>query len=270
MTFNSNYQFIRQFGLSPPLCRWRVVVWLRHILTAGTLSVRFGDVVQRTIPRLRICEIMTKKVITFTPLTFSAGTITVDGGYAAKPRAAPVQMVDDGFGNNLVFLKISKQQEWLVHAALGEWCTRSKGLVFDKHNLLEGLRGKIKQYSNGELSVDPVPHNADVDPMDAIGTETSSSDTSPSKTASRGGHRGGDVRLRYYRNHARGKVVRVDMPASGHAPDQISPEFRQIRLFIMDRKTIWLHQDDVNWLVRILAKQANCSRLSDDASIVSA
>ena len=101
--------------------------------------------------------------------------------------------------------------------------------------------------------------------MDAIGTEPSSSDTSPSKTKGRE-----TKRVRYYKNHALRKVVHGDMPANGHAHDQISPEVRQIRLFIADRKTIWLHQDDVNWLVRILAKQANCSRLSDDASIVSA
>ena len=39
---------------------------------------------------------------------------------------------------------------------------------------------------------------------------------------------------------------------------------------IREKKKIRLHQEDVNWLVRILSKDAVCSRLSDDASIVSA
>ena len=207
---------------------------------------------------------------TFVPMTFSAGSITVGGGYSVKERAASVHMVDDGVGNNAVFVKISKQADWLVSAAWGECSTRHRTHGFDEDNLLESLRDKVKQYSDGELSADPVDPNADFDPMDAIGTEPSSSDTSPSKTKHRGGGRGGGTRVRYYKNHARGKVVHVDMPASGHAPDQISPEVRQIRLFIMDRKTIWLHQDDVEWVVRILANQAHRSRPSSDASIVSA
>ena len=101
--------------------------------------------------------------------------------------------------------------------------------------------------------------------MDAIGTEHSSSDTSPMKTKGRG-----VKRVRYYKNHALRQVVHVGMPASDHAHDQISPEVRQIRIFIADRKTIWLHQDDVEWVVRILANQAHRSRPSSDASIVSA
>ena len=106
--------------------------------------------------------------------------------------------------------------------------------------MVDEFRNQLKQYSDGEVLLPADNANEELDPTDAIGTEPSSSDTSPSKTKGREAKR-----VRYYKNHARGKVVHVDMPASGHAHDQISPEVRQIRLFIADHKTIWLHKDDV-------------------------
>ena len=167
------------------------------------------------------------------------------------------------FGRNAVFVKISKQADWLLALTLGKCRYRRYG--FDADDLLDSLRDKVKQYSDGELSHPAGSNNEEYHPMDAIGTEHASNDTSPIKTKGRGGKR-----VRYYKNHALRKVVHVDMPASGHAHDQISPEVRQIRLSIADRKTIWLHQDDVEWVVRILANQAHRSRPSYAASIVSA
>ena len=97
--------------------------------------------------------------------------------------------------------------------------------------------------------------------MDSIGCELSGSDTSPSKTKGQGAKR-----TRYYKNLAIGKVVHVNMLASEHAPGQISPEVHQIRVYIADRKTIWLHNADVERVVRMLAS----SQLSGAASVVSA
>ena len=68
-------------------------------------------------------------------------------------------------------------------------------------------------------------------------------------------------RMRYYRNLALGKVVHVNMPVS-----ETSPEVHQIRVYCANRKTIWIHKADVEWVVRMLARQLSHSNQSVVAS----
>ena len=116
---------------------------------------------------------------------------------------------------------------------------------------MDEFRNQLRQYSDGVLALPTDNDTDDVDPMDAIGCDTSS-DGSPSKTKGQG-----MSRVRYYRNLALGRIVHVNMPVS-----ETSPEVHQIRVYCADRKTIWIHRDDVEWVVRMIARQLSHSNQS--------
>ena len=87
-------------------------------------------------------------------------------------------------------------------------------------------------------------------PMNEVEQEEGDVDVSPSKTKGQGAKR-----ARYYRNLARNSIVTLDMLVKGPEEDPNCQDFRKIRLYVLDRKTIWLHIDDVEWAVRYLYAQ---------------
>ena len=190
---------------------------------------------------------------TFKPITFSEETIWVREGFSTKDRQANVRIVEEGDGSRAQFLKVTKQEDWLYAAAFGEgW-----RLLPDRtqNSVVDEFRNQLKQYSDGDVLLPADNDTEDMDPMDAIGCDTSS-DASPSKTKGQG-----MSRMRYYRNLALGKVVHVNMPVS-----ETSPEVHQIRVYCANRKTIWIHKADVEWVVRMLARQLSHSNQSVVAS----
>ena len=198
-----------------------------------------------------------RHVATFRPMTFSDETIMVKGGFSTKDHPAQVRIVEEGDGSRAQFLKVTKQQDWLFAAAFGDnW-----RILPDRtqNNVVDEFRNQLKQYSDGDVVLPADNDTEDMDPMDAIGCDTSS-DASPSKTKGQG-----MSRMRYYRNLALGKVVHVNMPVS-----ETSPEVHQIRVYCANRKTIWIHKADVEWVVRMLASQLNHSHQSVAASVVPA
>ena len=181
----------------------------------------------------------------------------VKGGFTTKDRPAIVRMVEEGDGSRAQFLKVTKQEDWLFAAAFGDnWRSLQDRT---QNNVVDEFRNQLRQYSDGVLALPTDNDTDDVDPMDAIGCDTSS-DGSPSKTKGQG-----TSRMRYYRNLALGKVVHVNMPVS-----ETSPEVHQIRVYCANRKTIWIYKADVEWVVRMLASQLNHSHQSVAASVVSA
>ena len=61
--------------------------------------------------------------------------------------------------------------------------------------------------------------------------------------------------MRYFHNLVRNSVVTVDVPVRCPEEDPDCTEVRQIRLYVVDRITLWLHIDDVEWAVRYLYVQ---------------
>ena len=193
-----------------------------------------------------------QRVTTFKPITFSDETIMVKGGFTTKDRPAIVRMVEEGDGSRAQFLKVTKQEDWLFAAAFGDNWRQEDGT---QRNVVDEFRSQIRQYSDGVLALPTDNDTEDVDPMDSIGCDTSS-DGSPTKTKGQGLNR-----MRYYRNLAIGKVVHVNMRVS-----ETSPEVHQIRVYCANRKTIWIHKADVEWVVRMLARQLSHSNQSVVAS----
>ena len=145
---------------------------------------------------------------------------------------------------------MSCSDAWLVFAATGS--TKYLAGSFGRTSLLEDLRDKVQKHCDGEMSSSPsVPiASEEYDPMMELEQEQGGSAVSPSKTKGQG-----ITRARYYRNHARESIVTVDMPLRCPEEDPDCREVKQIQLYVADRKTIWLHIDDVEWAVRYLYVQ---------------
>ena len=61
--------------------------------------------------------------------------------------------------------------------------------------------------------------------------------------------------MRYHRNHARDSITTIDMPVRCPEEDPDCTEMRKVRVYIEDRKQIWLDLNDVEWAVRYLFVQ---------------
>ena len=61
--------------------------------------------------------------------------------------------------------------------------------------------------------------------------------------------------MRYLQNRAKNTILALDMPVRCPEEDPDCTEVRQIRLYVVDRITLWLHIDDVEWAVRYLYVQ---------------
>ena len=70
---------------------------------------------------------------------------------------------------------------------------------------------------------------------------------SASKTRGRG-----QKRNRYYKNHRANTTARLDMPVRCPGEDPTCTDIRKIRIYMKDRKQIWLDLADVEWAVRYL------------------
>ena len=155
---------------------------------------------------------------------------------------------DESRGTNITFVKIANTEPWLVAATTGS--TKAVGSSFGRTTLLERLREQLSQFCDGETSLAPIAAAAsdERDPMDEVCQNEASSP--------HGTKRQGQKRMRYYTNHARGTVQTVSMPVRCPEEDPGCKDFRKVRLYVQDRKTVWLHIDDVEWAVRFLFVQS--------------
>ena len=129
--------------------------------------------------------------------------------------------------------------------------TKYAGSSFGRTSLLDVLRDEIQKHCDHPGSVgDPDPAEGDAyDPM--IEVEADKEDPpSASKTKGRG-----QKRTRYYRNPRTKTVLTVEKLVRCPQEDPACTEVRRIRLYIEDRKQIWLDLADVDWAVRYLFVQ---------------
>ncbi len=186
----------------------------------------------------------------FRPVKFAFSQIHISGGHGAKPIPVTSKSVPETSGSNTTFVKMASNEVWLVFATTGQ--TKYTAGSFGRTSLLEELRDKVQQICDGEMSSSSGVAIArdDYDPMMEVEEEQGQDNIAPSKTKCQG-----QKRQRYYRNHARDSTVTVEMPVKCPEEDPKCKEVRKIRLYIADRKTIWLHIDDVEWAVRYLYVQ---------------
>jgi hypothetical protein len=190
----------------------------------------------------------------FKPVKFEFGQVHIAGGFTTTPAAVKSKTIEGSDKKQHIFVKMAVSESWLTSACCG---TRddSRSAAFGRTSLLEQLRTCIGRKADGvdDLGDDTAVAAADdeYDPMDEIGgAPVKGPATIQLETDKRG-------RTRYYRNRATNCIVTVNVASRCPEVDPNCTQMRPVKLFIVDRKTVWLSIDDVAWAIRYLHEQVH-------------
>ena len=182
----------------------------------------------------------------FKPVEYHFGKIHMMGGQSTKPYPMTSKTITGQGGTSTTFVKLAVSETWLLASTTGQ--CKYAGSSFGRTSLLEALREEIQKYCDDPgCAPDPEPEEDDeYDPMMEV--EGNKEDPpSASKTKGRG-----QKRFRYYKNHRSNTIVKLDMPVRCPEEDPTGTERRTIKIYIQDRRQIWLDLADVEWAVRYL------------------
>ena len=130
----------------------------------------------------------------------------------------------------------------------------TRGAAFDRTTLLDLLRTCILRKADGIDDLDDATPAAaadeEYDPMNEIGS--ASVTTGAGSVVLESDKRG---RKRFYKNRAKNCIVTVNVASRCPEVDPNCTQMRPLKLFIADRKTVWLSIDDVAWAVQYLYDQ---------------
>ena len=187
----------------------------------------------------------------FKPVRFEFGQVHIAGGHLATPQSAKSKTVQGSDNKQHIFVKMAGTEKWLLHAICGNG--DKNRYSFSRTSLLNDLRDQVMRLADGTVALDvaPVVAPEEIDPMDEIGSAPATDSAGGSaflSTDKRG-------RARYYKNRARNCIVTVNMASRCPEVDPHCTQMRAVKLFIVDRLTIWLSIDDVAWAVRYLFDQ---------------
>ena len=169
------------------------------------------------------------------------------GGYTTKPMPATVISYNDASrGTTTTFVKRASTEAWLLVATTGS--TKAAGSPFGRTTVLGRLREQLRPFYDKPLAPITTEDSQACNPMDAILEGAASS---PRVTTPQGQRRG-----RRHTTHPQNTVLTVRMPARCPEEDPKCTELREVRLYVKDRDTIFLHIDDVEWAVRYLFVQS--------------
>ena len=189
----------------------------------------------------------------FKPVKFEFGQVHIAGGFTSTPAAAKSRTVEGSDKKQQVFVKMSRQEPWLIAACCGTR-TDSRGAGFGRTSLLDMLREHLRRKADGVDDLDDAtPIQAaddDYDPMNDIGSAPALAGRAATmlETDKRG-------RRRYYKNRAKNCIITVNVASRCPEVDPKCTQMRPLKLFLTDRKTVWLSIDDVAWAVRYLYDQ---------------
>ena len=187
----------------------------------------------------------------FKPLKFSFGKIHFSGGWSDKSHPLTTKQAVYPGCANATFVKLVANEAWLIMATTGN--TKAAGSAFGRTTLLDDLRAKVASVCNGDdLSADAtnIRGGGEYDPMAEVEDERDKNATSsegPAEPLAK--------RARYYTNHACERIATLPMPVRCPEEDPNCTEFRTIRMYIADRRQLWLDIADVEWAVKYLYAQ---------------
>ena len=188
----------------------------------------------------------------FKAVEFPYERVHTTGGKLRTPMPMVTRRVKAG-GKDKTFVKMSMSDPWLLFATTGQ--RHANASTYGNRSLLDVLREHAEQAYNGGLfcAADPVADDAgddDYDPMNEVDSE----ETSAAKYGQTRG-RGDNKRARYHKNHAKHKLLDIDFPR--HPPELVKDgkDKRSVRIYIIDRKQVWLQIDDVPWAMKYLYVQ---------------
>ena len=121
--------------------------------------------------------------------------------------------------------------------------------------MLNTLRDCIVRKANG---IDDLEEDAavaavddDYDPMDEIGSAPTRGPNTIQLDVDKQG------RSRYYGNRATNCIVTVNVASRCPEIDPTCTQMRPVKMYIVDRKTVWLAMDDVAWAIRYIHEQVH-------------
>ena len=186
-------------------------------------------------------------MVKFHLMKFHFDKVHISGGHTTKPLLATVMSYDDASrGTTITCVKLASTEAWLLAATTGS--TKAVGSPFGRTTLLGRLREQLRQFYDTPLAPITTEDNQAGDPMDDILEGAASS---PRVTTPQGQQRG-----RKRATHSPNAVLTVSMPVRCPEEDPKCTELREVRLYVKDRDTIFLHIDDVEWAVRFLFMQS--------------
>ena len=201
----------------------------------------------------------------FKPVQVEAnGLVLKSGGHL--PRDYPLHTTDvklEGRSGVATFVLITSEYNWLSYAVMG---TRKPGRNWQKQGVLKDLRDKVDSAElRVRLECECVsqkwcpPGDKGVDPMNEMAVET------PAVLTTREQLR--KLRLNQWRKRFTKQVCRIAMK---EWPPEMTPDSpnieRMVSVYLKGNSRInsriWLHQDDLPWLIRSLYIQEKVKRVA--------
>ena len=184
------------------------------------------------------------------PMEMISGKVHLQGGLCRKALPADTHCVQVG-PTKKTFVKMTKGETWLLAAVTG---MKAQNTSIQRTTLIETLRGYVEKACSGELKARDVDAPAaEEDPMNEVDDDQPNQPVKKrAKAASASAAR---VRYAPKSNHAKQKVLEVEVPENCPEVDPRGLETRTVSLFIIDRKQVWLCADDIDWAVRYLYAQ---------------
>ena len=181
------------------------------------------------------CSMSGVNMAPFKPVKFEFGCVMMTGGASKRPVSIPTLRASCG----TVFAKLTSADTWLTQAVFG---LNKATSAFSRASLLTMLREVTAKAADGEIGMGDAN---DEDPMADL-------DIEGQQPSTRGR---GAKRARYRCNHAKRRIVKVDVAADPPELGDSSGKQRTIKLYITDRRTVWLCLHDVEWALRYLHVQ---------------
>ena len=188
----------------------------------------------------------------FRPGKFEHSKVHYCGGLLKKPMPLTTKKVPVHDGEK-IFVKMSASEPWLIGAVTGQ---KTHGLLV-RTRLLTTLHSFVELACNGELDTRAAEEEGgdeqklEYDPMEEI--EVDDDDNPRSRGV--GYIDPNSKRARYQKNKAKNRLLTVTVPAVAPEQDPMSTSTRTIKLYVVDRKQVWLDLDDVEWALRVLYMQ---------------
>ena len=170
-----------------------------------------------------------------------------------RRKENPRKIVKDINGKCSTFAKLLATEAWLMIVTTG--VQKPFHTAIGRTSLLNELRAHVCRLCDGDREGESVSTDTgdNYDPMTEVDQGAGGSGGGTDALAPARGRVA--HRSRYYRNSAKHRIATLDMPARCPEEDPGCKEVRKVRLHIEDRKTIWLHIDDVEWAVKYLFVQ---------------
>ena len=166
----------------------------------------------------------------------------VEGGYLNKAVTLETREVD-GIEGPMSFVKIEKNAEWLLKAAIGK--NNNKGGL-RRTRLFDTIKTKLKAPTSDAGATDAaVAASTSEDPMQMLDEVESNEARAPKRS-----------KHAYISKRAKDSISHFDMPEFEPTSHPEKTATRKVAVLALSTNSTWLCVDDVPWLVKWLADEA--------------